>query len=317
MKIPMTNIRKTLFQLPHIYNRLKYNEVVWIGTRVSIFLMAVFDVLLGKEEVLLDPPTSSQISREQKHNYFSRLIENDNIICLQESSWEGLNFFMLFKYLATTFPTLWYVYIPDNANASGSAICIHKDLLPDDAVVTHVVTCQGRDHVVNVRSGCQSLVIVNVHFEPELTLRSLRERLRLITPHWPHYPDAIGTIMGDFNICEPEEGRFNVWNQTSPTVTRERLPYFILCFLMFSKLPSLIIQMRDSSVNGAFRTLSRIDGTFINLPMAEARDFHCYSHVFENFGPRSIPSDHAAVRVVIQKPTIRGHQGKRIPSWMS
>ena len=64
------------------------------------------------------------------------------------------------------------------------------------------------------------------------------------------------------------------------------------------------------------RTLSRIDGAFINLPMAEARDFHCYSHVLENLGERSIPSDHAAVRVVIQKPTIRWHQGTRIPSWM-
>ena len=51
--------------------------------------------------------------------------------------------------------------------------------------------------------------------------------------------------------------------------------------------------------------------------MAEARDFHCLSHIFENLVKRSIPSDHAAVRVVIQKPTIRGHQGKRIPSWMS
>ena len=34
--------------------------------------------------------------------------------------------------------------------------------------------------------------------------------------------------------------------------------------------------------------------------MAEARDFHCYSHVFENLGNRTIPSDHAAVRLVIQ-----------------
>ena len=48
--------------------------------------------------------------------------------------------------------------------------------------------------------------------------------------------------------------------------------------------------------------------------MAEARDFHCYSHVFENLEKRSIPSDHAAVRVVIHKPTIPGHQGKRIMS---
>ena len=51
--------------------------------------------------------------------------------------------------------------------------------------------------------------------------------------------------------------------------------------------------------------------------MAEARDFHCYSHLFENLRKRTIPSDHAAVRFVIQKPIPRGHQNKRIPSWMS
>ena len=55
----------------------------------------------------------------------------------------------------------------------------------------------------------------------------------------------------------------------------------------------------------------------INLPIAEARDYHCSSHVFENLGERSIPSDHAAVRVVLQKPTVRCDQVKRIPSWMS
>ena len=32
--------------------------------------------------------------------------------------------------------------------------------------------------------------------------------------------------------------------------------------------------------------------------MAEARDSHCYFFVFENMEKRSIPSDHAAVRVV-------------------
>ena len=56
---------------------------------------------------------------------------------------------------------------------------------------------------------------------------------------------------------------------------------------------------------------------FLNLPMVEARDFHCHSHVFENLGYRTTPSDHAAVRLVIQKPTLRGHPSKRIPSWMS
>ena len=37
----------------------------------------------------------------------------------------------------------------------------------------------------------------------------------------------------------------------------------------------------------------------------------------ENLEKRSIPSDLALVRVVIQARTNRGHQGKRIPGWMS
>ena len=104
--------------------------------------------------------------------------------------------------------------IPNNANAGGSGTCIHKDLLPDEALVTRVVTCHIRDHIVNIRTGGRNLVVVNVQFEPDLTLRRLRERLRLVTPHWPLYPEAIDVIMGDLNVCEPEEGRFNVWNQT-------------------------------------------------------------------------------------------------------
>ena len=61
-------------------------------------------------------------------------------------------------------------FIPGNENAGGSAFCIRKELLPEDAIVTHVITCQGRDHIVSVQSGRQSPVIVNVHFESELTL---------------------------------------------------------------------------------------------------------------------------------------------------
>ena len=67
---------------------------------------------------------------------------------------------------------------------------------------------------------------------------------------------------------------------------------------------------RDSTALGIIRTLSRIDRIFINLPLPEARDFHCYSHVFENLVNRTIPSDHAAVRLVIQKPTMREQHGK-------
>ena len=63
-----------------------------------------------------------------------------------------------------------------------SAVCIQENLLKEGAIVTHVVPCQGRDHIVNIQSGARNLVVVNVHFEPDPTLRSLRERLRLTIP---------------------------------------------------------------------------------------------------------------------------------------
>ena len=45
-----------------------------------------------------------------------------------------------------------------------------------------------------------------------MSLRNLRERLRRIAIHRPRHPEGFGIIIGDFNICEPEGGRFNVMN---------------------------------------------------------------------------------------------------------
>ena len=36
-------------------------------------------------------------------------------------------------------------FFPENDNAGGSAICIHRDILAEEAIVTHLITCQGRD----------------------------------------------------------------------------------------------------------------------------------------------------------------------------
>ena len=180
-----------------------------------------------------------------------------------------------------------------------------------------MITCQGRDHIVNVQSGRQSPVIVNVTFEPELTSRRLRERLRLITPHWPSYPNAVGIILGDFNICEPEEGRFNVWNQTFTDGDAGKTAIFHSFFPHVLEIAQHDYTSKDSTTLGVIRTLSRIDRIFINLPMAEAQNLHCFSHVFENLVNRTIPSKHAAVRLVIHKRTNREQQCKRIPSRMS
>ena len=85
--------------------------------------------------------------------------------------------------------------------------------------------------------------------------------------------------MGDFNFCEPEEGRFNVWNQTFTDGDMRKAA-------LFHSLFPRVLEQSDYT-----RTLSRIDRAFINVPVAEARDFHCYSHVFENLEKRSIPSE--------------------------
>ena len=68
--------------------------------------------------------------------------------------------------------------------------------------------------MLSTQSRRQSLVIVNVYFKPELALRQLRDRLLLINPYWPSYPNAVGIILADFNIWDPEKRQFNVWNQT-------------------------------------------------------------------------------------------------------
>ena len=150
------------------------------------------------------------------------------------------------------------------------------------------------------------MVIVNVHFEPDLLFRDLRERLRPISPHWPRY-------------CEPEEGRFSVWNQIFTEGDTGKTSIFRSFFPHVLEVAQPNFTRKDSSADGTLRTLSRFDRAPINLPMAEARDFHCYSHVSDNVGEGSIPSDHVAIRVLVQKPTIRCDHVKltELTSWMA
>ena len=253
---------------------------------------------------------SRQRNREFKLNCLKKLLDHNNSI-------HGKNeFLQAVQEVAPQF-RLFGTFLPDNENAGGSAICIHRDLLPEEAIVAHVVTCQGRDHLVNVRSGRHSLVFVNVHFEPDLTLEQLRSRLCIIHPHWPAYSCGVGVILGDLNICDREEGRFNVWNLSITDGDPAKTAVFHSFFPHVLEIDQSDYTRRDSAAVGNIRSLSRIDRIFINLPIAEARDFHCSSHVVENLGKKTIPSDHAAVRLVIQKPTSRRHQSKHIPSWMS
>ena len=108
-----------------------------------------------------------------------------------------------------------------------------------DALVTHMITCQGRDHFVNVQYGRQILVIVNVHFEPELTLRQLRERLRLSIRIGLRIPTLwASSLVMSTSVNQKKEGS-TYGTKPSPTVTGERPPCFIPFFHMSSRLLNL------------------------------------------------------------------------------
>ena len=134
-------------------------------------------------------------------------MDNNNIICLQDVQGKD-EFLQAIQVLAPRF-RLFSTFLPDNVNAGGSATCIHRDLLREEATVSLVITCHGRDHFVNIQSGRHNLVIVNVHFEPELTLQ-----ITSYSPALACLSQWCGRYFGDFNICDPEEGLFNVWNQS-------------------------------------------------------------------------------------------------------
>ena len=91
-------------------------------------------------------------------------------------------------------------------------------------MVTHVVTFEGGDHTVNIQFGERNLVAINVHFEPDLTLRNLRERLRLVAPHWL----LLRSPWCDYGGLQYLRARGGI--RPSLTVIRERLPSSIpLC----------------------------------------------------------------------------------------
>ena len=166
-----------------------------------------------------------------------------------------------------------------NVNAGGSSIFIRENLLPDRAVVTHEVTHQGRDHIIRVQDGRSLLVMLNMHFETILC-SSLRERLRRPSTHRPQHPEGPGAIIGNPNTREPEEGRFNVGNQTFTEGDAGRTALFrtSVPYALQTAQPNLT--RKDAAADGS--TPSWFARAFINVPMAEARDFRCHFHVTDN-----------------------------------
>ena len=172
------------------------------------------------------------------------------------------------------------------------------------------------DHIIKVQSGRSLLVIINAHFEPGPRLRSLRERL------W-RFPIGLDIPkVSVFLLAMSTFARLRKVDSMLPTkpsqkaIQGRRLSFEPSCPTPWKKaLPNFT--RKDAAADGTLRTLSRIDRAFINVPMAEAHDFRCHSHVLDNLGELSIPNDHVAIRIDVRKPQDHcGTSGQVLP-WMS
>ena len=239
LKFPAANNNKVPFQLLNVLagdrmlftHNHRYYNVLQGGMDVAPSFPKACDVCIAwNTRGLVGSVFSKQKNREFKLKYLKRLFDANNILCLQEVHGKD-EYLQAIRVLAPRF-LFFGTFIPDNENAGGSAICIHRDFLPEEAIVTHLTTCQCRDHFVNIQSGRHNFVIVNVHLESELILRQLRGRLRLIHPHWPAFPSGVGIILGDFNVIQKKDDLMSGTSH-SPMATRERL----LCSTLSSTRP--------------------------------------------------------------------------------
>ena len=105
---------------------------------------------------LLGSTASSHTSRDQKNHYLKRLADKNDVVCLQET--HGKDEFLPALQVLHSHFRMFGTFIPDNVNAGGSAILIHKGLLPDHAVIAHGTTQQERDHVIRIRTDESALV---------------------------------------------------------------------------------------------------------------------------------------------------------------
>ena len=134
-KRQMMDTWKMLFLFLYIYvggamlEHVKYSEFVRIRTRVPMFRKAIFDVSPGMQESLFDISFLHKFP-SKRNNHVKRLTQNNDNVCLQEIHGKD-DFLQAIQVIAPRF-RLYGTFTPNNANAGGSAFCVHQDLLPDE-----------------------------------------------------------------------------------------------------------------------------------------------------------------------------------------
>ena len=269
LRFPAANNTKVLFQLPHVpvgdrmlfkHNR-RYCNILKDGMDVALSFPEGMRCITWNTRGLVGSVFSRQRNREFKLKYLKKLFDANNILCLQEVHGKD-EYLQAIQVLAPRF-RFFGTFILDNENAGGSAICIHRDLLPEGAIVAHVITCQGRDHLVNIQSGRHNLVVINVHFEPELTFGNYVADCVLFTRTALLIPVVWASFWVTSTSAIQKNDDLMSGTSHSPMAARERL----LCSTFFPHVLEVAqsdydYTRRDSTALGVIRTLSRIDRIF-------------------------------------------------------
>ena len=100
-----------------------------------------------------------------------------------------------------------------NVNYGCSVFLTRNDIFGPGTAFENEDICPGRDHLVRSRQLDCSCTVINLHNQPEDAFQELRQRFRAAVALWPTYPDGVGFLVGDFNICDPAEGMLNTRSQ--------------------------------------------------------------------------------------------------------
>ena len=97
------------------------------------FLSEGMRCVTSNTKCLVESVFSKQKNREFQRKYLERLFDANNILCLQEVHGKD-EYLQAIQVLAPRF-RFFSTFILGNEIAGGSAICIHRDLLPQEAIV--------------------------------------------------------------------------------------------------------------------------------------------------------------------------------------
>ena len=223
--------------------------------------------------VFLGSAASNQRPRENKLRYHKRIAEKSDIVCLQETHGRIEHLLNIDTVLDRALWLKFGTFTTVNVNSGGSVILARTDTFGLVTMIEQEETFPGRDHLVRIWQVGDSCTVINLHYQPEGTLQELRRRLRAAAALWPTHPDGAGNLVGDFNICDPAEGRLNSRNQTFSDGDASRAAALLAVFRRSVEIAESFAIRKDVRRDDSIHTSSRIDRVFVNLPIAELRDF--------------------------------------------